>query len=81
MDSPKKVNFFFFFGEGPQAKLQMNLTPMLRMTHKETAINNPTPLLLNARDSSKIMPAYPNANTSTIAISCATRYSANLKSL
>lgn len=40
------------------------------MTHKDTAISNPTPLLLNARDSSNIMPAYPIAKNSAIAIFC-----------
>lgn len=49
---------------------KMDLTPMLRITHKLTAINNPTPLLLNAKDSSKIIPAYPIPNTNAMAISC-----------
>ena len=47
----------------------MNLTPMLLITHKLTAINNPTPLLLKARDSSKIIPAYPTPNSNAIAAS------------
>ena len=54
---------------GKQAKIMM-LTPMLRITHKLTAINNPTPLLLKARDSSKIMPTYPIPKSNAIARSC-----------
>lgn len=42
---------------------------MLRITHKLTAISSPTPLLLNARDSSNIMPAYPIPNNNAMAAS------------
>jgi hypothetical protein len=51
-----------------------NLTPMLRTTHKLTAISNPTPLLLKARDSSKMMPAYPIPNSNAIATSYFTKF-------
>ena len=37
------------------------------MIHKLTAMSKPTPLLLKARDSSEIIPAYPNPNSNTIA--------------
>lgn len=47
---------------------------MLLMTHKLTAISNPTPLLLKARDSSKIIPAYPTPNSKAIAASCIMRF-------
>jgi hypothetical protein len=47
---------------------------MLRTTHKLTAISNPTPLLLKARDSSKMMPAYPIPNSNAIATSYFTKF-------
>ncbi|MFS7933459.1 hypothetical protein Hanom_Chr04g00380071 [Helianthus anomalus] len=50
---------------------------MLLITHKLTAISNPTPLLLKASDSSKIMPAYPIPNNSAIARSCTKRHDKN----
>lgn len=48
----------------------MTFTPILRITHKLTAINSPTPLLLKARDSSNMIPAYPITNSNAIARSC-----------
>ena len=47
---------------------------MLRTAHKLTAISNPTPLLLKAKDSSKMMPAYPIPNSNAIATSYITRH-------
>lgn len=47
---------------------------MLLIAHKLTAINNATPLLLNAKDSSKIIPAYPMEKTNAIAMSWIIRY-------
>lgn len=58
-----------------------SLTPMLRITHKLTAISNPTPLLLKARNSSKMMPAYPNPNNNAMARSCTTRQNQTNSSL
>lgn len=52
----------------------MNLTPILRITHRLTAISNPTPLLLKARDSSNMMPAYPIPNNNAIATSCMMKF-------
>lgn len=46
------------------------LTPILLMTHSATAMSRATPDLLNARDSSKMMPRYPNANTMAIVRFC-----------
>ena len=50
---------------------------MLRTAHKLTAISNPTPLLLKAKDSSKMMPAYPIPNINAIATSYITRHDQN----
>ncbi|MFS7978679.1 hypothetical protein Hanom_Chr10g00918311 [Helianthus anomalus] len=51
---------------------------MLLITHKLTAISNPTPLLSKASDSSKIMPpAYLIPNNSAIARSCTKRHDKN----
>ena len=50
---------------------------MLRTAHKLTAISNPTPLLLKAKDSSKMMPAYPIPNSNAIATSYITRHDKN----
>lgn len=44
-------------------------TPKLRMVHRLVAISKLTPLLLKARYSSKMMPAYPTPDRTTIAIS------------
>ena len=50
---------------------------MLRTAHKLTAISNPTPLLLKAKDFSKMMPAYPIQNINAIATSYITRHDQN----
>ena len=52
---------------------------MLRTAHKLTAISNPTPLLLKAKDSSKMMPAYPIPNINAIATSYITRHDQTTK--